>query len=73
MINPLRWRGHEVCRLEAFSDTVFAFALTLLVAALEVPRVTETPAGTHGRARAESDSSGRRGHGLVIGPFTATA
>lgn len=37
----LRWRGHEVSRLEGFSDTVFAFALTLLVVSLEVPRTPE--------------------------------
>ena len=31
-------RGHETSRIEAFSDGVFAFALTLLVVSLEVPR-----------------------------------
>jgi uncharacterized membrane protein len=41
MSNPLRWRGHDVSRLEGFSDTVFAFALTLLVVSLEVPRSPE--------------------------------
>ena len=29
-------RGHEVKRIEAFSDAVFAFAVTLLIVSLEV-------------------------------------
>ena len=33
-----RWRSHEVSRIEALSDAVFAFAVTLLVVALEVPK-----------------------------------
>lgn len=32
-----RWQGTEVSRLEGFSDTVFGFAVTLLVVSLEVP------------------------------------
>ena len=33
-----RFRGHEVRRIEAFSDAVFAFAVTLLIVSLEVPK-----------------------------------
>jgi uncharacterized membrane protein YiaA len=36
--DKFRWRGHEVARIEALSDAVFAFAVTLLVVSLEVPR-----------------------------------
>lgn len=33
-----RWRSHEISRIEGLSDAVFAFAVTLLVVSLEVPR-----------------------------------
>jgi len=33
-----RWRGGDVSRIENLSDVVFAFALTLIVVSLEVPR-----------------------------------
>ena len=38
---PFRQRAHEVSRLEAFSDIVFGFALTLIVVSLEVPKSYE--------------------------------
>ncbi len=34
----IRRRGHEVTRIEALSDAVFAFAVTLLIVSLEVPK-----------------------------------
>jgi uncharacterized membrane protein len=37
-LNPFRQRGREITRLEALSDGTFAFAITLLVVSLEVPR-----------------------------------
>lgn len=38
---PFRIRGREVSRVEAFSDVVFGFALTLIVVSLEVPQSFE--------------------------------
>ena len=38
---PFRLRGREVSRIEAFSDVVFGFALTLIVVSLEVPTTFE--------------------------------
>src|SRR5256885_105547 len=36
--NTIRWRSHEPSRLETFSDAVFAFAVTLIIVSLEVPK-----------------------------------
>lgn len=36
-----RFRGREVSRVEAFSDVVFGFALTLIVVSVEVPATFE--------------------------------
>ncbi len=35
---PFHNRAHEVSRIEAFSDVVFGFAMSLLVVSLEVPK-----------------------------------
>ena len=36
--SDFRWRSHEISRIEGLSDAVFAFAVTLLVVSLEVPK-----------------------------------
>jgi uncharacterized membrane protein len=35
---PFRHRAHEVSRVEAFSDVIFGFSISLLVVSLEAPR-----------------------------------
>ncbi|WP_139112974.1 TMEM175 family protein [Mucilaginibacter sp. PPCGB 2223] len=35
----IKWRSHEPSRLETFSDAVFAFALTLIIVSVEVPKL----------------------------------
>jgi len=40
-LKGFRFRGHEVKRIETFSDAVFAFAVTLLIVSLEVPKSFE--------------------------------
>ncbi|MGY3213852.1 TMEM175 family protein [Mucilaginibacter sp. HD30] len=37
----IAWRSHEPSRLETFSDAVFAFALTLIILSIEVPKSFE--------------------------------
>jgi uncharacterized membrane protein len=39
--HDFRWRGQEVSRIEAFSDAVFGFAVTLVVVSLQVPTTFE--------------------------------
>ncbi len=34
----IRWRSHEPLRIEAYSDGVFAFAVSLLIISLDVPK-----------------------------------
>jgi uncharacterized membrane protein len=34
----IQWRSHEPSRIETFSDAAFAFALTLIIVSIEVPK-----------------------------------
>lgn len=38
--HEFRWRSREISRFEGLSDAIFAFAITLLIVALEVPRTS---------------------------------
>lgn len=39
--DKVKWRGHEILRIEAFSDGVFAFIISLLIVSLEVPKTSK--------------------------------
>lgn len=41
----IRWRGGQVTRIEALTDAVFGFAITLLVVSLEVPETFDDLTG----------------------------
>src|ERR1700744_5583068 len=36
--DSIKWRSHEPSRIETFSDAAFAFALTLIIVSIEVPK-----------------------------------
>lgn len=62
---PFRWRGEGVSRIEGLRDTVFGFAITLLVVSLEVPKfavysVKFLFTGVHGRERRSTGPRGQR-------------
>src|ERR1700759_2913297 len=46
----IKWPSHEPSRIETFSDAAFAFALTLIIVSIEVPKsfddLIETMKGT---------------------------
>src|SRR5947207_2841599 len=44
--HKFRWRSHDISRIEGLSDAVFAFAVTLLVVSLEVPKTFTELAAT---------------------------
>ncbi len=42
----VRWRSHDITRIEALSDAVFGFAISLLIISLEVPKSSEELLGS---------------------------
>src|SRR5471030_2587420 len=44
--DSIRWRSHEPSRIETFSDAVFAFALTLIIVSIDIPKTFDDLMGT---------------------------
>lgn len=42
-VDGFRWRSHEITRVEGFSDAVFGFAVTLLIAPRSRPAILAAP------------------------------
>lgn len=45
MSQPIKWRGGQVTRIEALTDAVFGFAITLLFVSFDVPKTFDAMLG----------------------------
>jgi len=74
---PFRYRSHEVSRLEAFSDVIFGFALSLIVVSLEVPKtygeLMETVRGVRREEAAALLRAYRDAGGIVYNPGASSS